>query len=278
MELVHLSTAHLKSHGSESPRLDAELLVAHGIGCRRLDLYLDFEKPLGDEEIDRVRELVRRRATGEPVAYITSEKEFYGRAFRVTRDTLIPRPETELLVELAVAWAKNNESRSLTILDLGTGSGCVGITLAAELAGADVVVTDVSERGLEVARENAQRHGVIERMTFSIGNWWEAVDVNRQVDMVVSNPPYVTSAEMESLPRDVGEFEPKSALEAGPDGMDAYLEIANGLQVRNPGFVALEIDPRRSADVLNLMQTALPGRDVAVRQDLTGRDRVLLVT
>jgi len=276
MELVHLSAAHLKSRGSESPRLDAELLVAHGIGCRRLDLYLDFEKPLGDEEVDRIRELVRRRATGEPVAYIIGQKEFYGRAFRVTADTLIPRPETEHLIEQVVAWA--GERGELSILDLGTGSGCVGVTLACELPGAHVLMTDVSQLALNMASENAARNGVAERVRLAQGVWWQAVSKADEFDVIVSNPPYATTAEMDTLPRDVGDFEPRSAIEGGHDGLDAYREIARGLATTNAKFIALEVDPRRATDVLELVRASLPGREVSMHKDLTGRDRILVAS
>jgi release factor glutamine methyltransferase len=272
MELVRLSATHLGTHGSESPRLDAEVLVAHALECRRLDLYLQFERPLGDAEVDAIRELVRRRSTGEPVAYITGGKEFYGRPFKVTRDTLIPRPETEHLVENVLKWGR--ERGVLRILDLGTGSGCVGVTLACELLQAEVVMTDVSEAALAVAAQNAAANGVSQRVRFAAGSWWHAVTESDRFDVIVSNPPYAMSAEMAELPRDVGEFEPGSAIEGGLDGLDAYREITAGLAARHPRLVALEIDPRRCGDVLAMLSNALPGHGVAVYQDLAGRDRV----
>jgi release factor glutamine methyltransferase len=276
MELVHLSAAHLKLHGSDSSRLDAELLVAQALDCRRLDLYLEFERPLDEEEVVRVRELVRRRATGEPVAYITGEKEFYGRAFRVTRDTLIPRPETELLVEAVLAWTRKSGLESPRILDLGSGSGCVGITLAAELPDAKVVMTDINKGALEVARANAQRHNVMERATFASGDWWLAIDAGQEWDIVVSNPPYITSGEIGELPRDVCDFEPLLALEGGLDGLNAYRKIAEGLAAANARFIALEIDPRRVDDVLELIRTSVPRRKSSICKDLAGRDRLLV--
>jgi release factor glutamine methyltransferase len=236
---------------------------------------LEFERPLDEEEVVRVRELVRRRATGEPVAYITGEKEFYGRAFRVTPDTLIPRPETELIVEHVLGLAKATNREQLRVLDLGTGSGCIGITLAAELPGAVVVITDISEGALEAGQENAQRHDVTGRVAVLRSSWWNAVDAEQEFDIVVSNPPYICTAEMAALPRDVGEFEPTTALDGGTDGLDAYREICDGLGARQPSLVALEVDPNRATEVAALVEQLHP-ETVTTHKDLAGRERLVL--
>src|SRR5438132_5400655 len=157
LDVVRLSTTYLGEHGSSSPRLDAELIAAHALGVRRLDVYLQFDRVLAGGELEPLRELIRRRGAGEPVAYIIGEREFYSRTFSVSPEVLIPRPETETLVECALRRMQQADSPSLHVADLGTGSGCIAVTLAAERAGARLVATDVSAAALELAARNAHR-------------------------------------------------------------------------------------------------------------------------
>src|SRR5258708_720028 len=171
IEVLRLSTSFLAQRGSESARLDAELLTAHTLGLRRLDLYLQYDRPLREEELGPIRALLRRRAQGEPVAYLVGEREFHGRTFRVTPAVLIPRPDTETLVGAALAWA--HENGATRIADIGTGSGCIAVTMAAELPGATVLATDVSEDALAIAAENARRNAVGERARGVQGSWTE---------------------------------------------------------------------------------------------------------
>ncbi|HZB97826.1 MAG TPA: peptide chain release factor N(5)-glutamine methyltransferase [Candidatus Sulfotelmatobacter sp.] len=283
LDILRLSTDYLARHGSSSPRLDAELLLAQVLGLRRIDLYLQFDRPLRDEELADARELVRRRGTGEPVAYLTGRREFYGREFRVSRDVLIPRPETETLVERALMWARRvagEERTGLRIADLGTGSGCIACTLAAELPGAVVVGTDASSAALEVAAANAARLGLHERVRLVLRDWTAPPDdVDERFDMIVSNPPYVTTGELEELARDVRCFEPPSALDGGEDGLSAYrglLPFAAGAMA-TPGYLAVEVDPRRAAAVAALIASALPDSDPVVVSDLAGQPRVVEV-
>ena len=277
IEVVRLSTAYLESHGSTSPRLDAELLAAKALSIRRLDIYLQFERPLAEPELAAIRELVRRRGTGEPVAYITGEREFYGRAFGVGPGVLIPRPETELLVSLALARAKARDG-DLRVADLGTGSGTLAVTLAAELTTARVVATDISDEALGVARGNAERHGVSSRVTFVHGDWSLPLDAGA-FDIVVSNPPYVASATVATLDRDVHDFEPHLALDGGHDGLDAYRALLPGaVAALSPGgWLALEADPLTAAAVLEMAETLL-GTTGSVHRDLAGHDRVVTIS
>ena len=218
IDVVRLSTTYLGDHGSTSARLDSELLCAQALGLRRIDLYLQFDRPLDEHELSAIRELVRRRGKGEPVAYITGTREFYGRPFAVTRDVLVPRPDTETLVQRAVAFLRARTGAELRVADLGTGSGCIAITLAAEVPGMSVTATDVSAAALDVARANAERLEV--PGTFVESSWADALDGT--FDLVVSNPPYVTTAELDAVDRDVRDFEPHGALLGGEDGLDAY--------------------------------------------------------
>jgi release factor glutamine methyltransferase len=280
MEVVRLSTGYLDSHGSSSPRLDAELLAALALNLRRLDLYLQFDRPLEEEQLGAIRELVRRRGDGEPVAHITGEREFYGRAFRVTPDVLIPRPETETLVGLAIAEARRRapHGEGLRIADVATGSGCIAVTLAAELPGARVTATDVSEAALSVAGVNATRHA--DRVELVPGSWCAPL-AGRTFDIIVANPPYIPTSELVDLARDVREYEPVLALDGGTDGLDAYRELLPAIAtvLDDGGWSALEIDTRAAAPVAMLALEAL-GLDTVTQThpDLTDRPRVVSLT
>lgn len=276
IEVVRLSTGYLEGRGSTSPRLDAELLAAMALGIRRLDVYLQFDRPLGDAQLGAIRELVRRRGGGEPVAHITGEREFHGRGFAVTPDVLIPRPETETLVDLALARARQLGGDVLRIADLGTGSGCIAVTLAAELPGAVVIGTDLSDSALEVATSNARRHGVGDRIDLRQGSWAAPID-DGAVDLLVANPPYIPSAEIAGLPRDVGEHEPRLALDGGPDGLDRFRDLLPGAArvLAAGGWAAFEVDSRKADATASLVARALGPGTVAVHADLSGRPRVV---
>jgi release factor glutamine methyltransferase len=282
MEVVRLSTGYLDSHGSSSPRLDAELLAAQALNLRRLDVYLQFDRPLEEEQLRAIRELVRRRGDGEPVAHITGEREFYTRAFRVTPDVLIPRPETETLVGLAIAEAQRRApgGEGLRIADIATGSGCIAVTLAAELPGALVTATDVSEAALSVARVNATRHEVADRVELVLGSWCSPL-AGRAFDIVVANPPYIPTGELADLARDVRDHEPVLALDGGTDGLDAYRELLPSIAtvLADGGWSALEIDTRAAAPVAALAVEALgPDTITQTHPDLTDRPRVVSLT
>ena len=235
--LLQWTADYLKGHGSESPRLDAEVLLAEVLGCQRIELYTAFDDVPDDERRAAFRELVRRRAEGTPVAYLVGRREFYSLMFRVTPDVLIPRPETELLVVAALDLAKQGRgarvqgagvrgrsrqfpnppppaprpSPALTIADIGTGSGIIAVCLAKHLPASRVTAIDISPAALAVARENAEKHGVADRIAFVESDLFAAVAGNGQFDFVVSNPPYVTAAELETLAPDVRKFEPTGA-------------------------------------------------------------------
>ena len=276
LDVVRLSTAYLTEHGSASPRLDAELLSAHALQLRRLDLYLQFDRLLDGAELSAIRELIRRRGHGEPVAYITGERGFYGRVFDVSPAVLVPRPETETLVERALKRIRSTgDPAAMRVADLGTGSGCIAVTLAAECPGLQVTATDASSAALAVARHNAARHEVGECVAFVATSW--ADDLVGAVDLVVSNPPYVTSAELAGADRDVRDHEPAAALDGGVDGLDAYRALLRsiGERVDRGSSVLLEVDPRRAGAVADLLAQAFTGATCTTIPDLAGHARVI---
>lgn len=273
IDVLRLSTDYLSDHGSASPRLDAELLLAHALRVRRLDLYLMHDRPLRDDELTTARRLVRRRAAHEPVAYITGTREFYGRAFAVTPAVLIPRPETETLVERALGVLR--ESQDARVADLGTGSGAIAVTLAAEMRDLRVVAVDISADALDIARRNAVAHGVENRITFIEGDWGGPLPA--PVDMVVSNPPYVSSDELTATESDVRDYEPEDALDGGADGMAAYHALLGTVQgrIHRGGRLLLEVDPRRADAVVAAIAAGFPGAETRRHHDLSRRERVV---
>jgi release factor glutamine methyltransferase len=272
IDVLRLSTTYLGDHGSSSARLDSELLCAQALGLRRLDLYLQFDRPLDAEELTSIRELVRRRGKGEPVAYITGTREFYGRPFTVTPDVLVPRPDTETLVQRADAFLRARPGAELRVADIGTGSGCIAITLAAEIPGMQVVATDVSPAALGVARANAAALGI--DVSFLECSWAGGLD--GRFDLIVSNPPYVTTEELEAVDRDVRDFEPRGALFGGDDGLDAYRALLTSVRDHvTTGRLMLEVDPRHAQGVAALISATFPGSRTSEVPDLTGRTRVL---
>ena len=292
--ILQWTTEYLRRHGSESPRLEAEILLAHARQCPRIRLYAEFDQPVSDAERAVMRELVRRRAAAEPVAYLVGHREFFSLDFEVTPAVLIPRPETETLVMAALDALRDVSNPN--ILDLCTGSGCVAIALAVQRPDARVVATDLSAEALEVARRNAEKHGVSDRVRFLHGDLFDALrnatlrtnegpgqeeaDAWRPwldaFDAIVANPPYVASDEIERLPPDVRLHEPHTALLAGPDGLDVIRRIvAEGLRFLKPGgWLIVEIDPPQDASVTKLMR--LSGFvDVRTLPDTARRPRVV---
>jgi release factor glutamine methyltransferase len=207
--------------GSALPAIEAEVLAAHVLGVPRARLLAEAGRPLGPDVARRVERMFLRRRAGEPVAYLTGEREFYGLALRVTPDVLIPRPETELLVELALARLPNRAGR---VLDLGTGSGAIAVALAHEAPDAEIVAVDASAAALEVARENARRYGASVR--FLLGSWFAGL-AGERFDLIVSNPPYVAEGDAHLREGDLL-FEPEEALAGGVDGLDAIRAIVAG--------------------------------------------------
>ena len=262
--------------GVASPRLDAEVLLADTLGVNRIYLYTHFDKPLEPGERERFRERIKRRAAREPVAYILGRREFYGRDFRVTPAVLVPRPETEHLVDAVVDWVRAAALQRARILDLGTGSGAIAVTLACELAEARLTAVDTSAAALAVARGNAEAHGVAERVELCEGDLYAPV-AGRRFDVVAANPPYVAAAVLDSLEPEV-RCEPRQALDGGEGGLAVLsrLVAAAAEHLERPGLLAIEIGFDQLAAVSDLVAQASCFAPVRHLRDLQGHARVVL--
>lgn len=262
-DLLTWTEDYFRRLGLPTPRLDAELLLASALRAKRLDLYLGYHKLVEPDERARFRELVARRARREPVAYLTGEREFYSLAFCVNRDVLIPRPETEHVVEeaLRVLHGVLCDAEPLRILDLGTGSGNLAVTLAVKLPAAHVDAVDLSRAALEVARTNAERHGVADRVALIAGDLFSPLGEPRpRYDAVVSNPPYVSREDYAALMDDVRLYEPQAALldtkSAGGDGCGYYRHIAQCAPafLKPGGHLVLEVGRGQAIEVRSLLE------------------------
>jgi len=255
--LLTWTTDYLKQHGSGSPRLDAEVLLAHARGCKRIDLYTAFDQPADEATRALFRDLVGRRAKGEPVAYLAGKREFFSLSFRVTRDVLIPRPETESLVVRLLDLAKTElaADKPLRIVDIGTGSGIIAICAARHLPQAEVTAIDSSEAALAVARQNADDHRVAGRIEFVHSDLFDAVSQEHRFHVVASNPPYVSESELARLPSDVRDFEPRQALVAGPRGTEVIerLTVQAAERLEPGGWLLVEISPMIEAAARDLV-------------------------
>ena len=262
--------------GFETAALDAKLLTGHALGLDALALATRELDPVADADAARVAGLLQRRMGGESVARIIGEREFFGLAFALNAATLEPRPDTELLVELAIKALPQGGS----LLDLGTGTGCIPVAVLTNRSDATGLATDISAEALEMARGNATRHGVEDRLSFARGSWFEALAGNeegvRKFDLIVSNPPYITSAVVETLSPEVKDFDPRLALDGGPDGLAPYRVIAAQAQafLVPGGQVLVEIGYDQGSSVGALFSEH-GFADIVVHKDLNGLDRVI---
>jgi release factor glutamine methyltransferase len=273
LEIIKRTTEFFAGKGVESPRLNAELLVGHALGRSRMQLYLEFERPLTEPELEKIRPLVRRRGQREPLQYIVGEVEFHGLKLKVDKRALIPRPETELLVAHVIAHCAAHPPAR--ILDLGTGSGAIAIALATMLPGAAVTAVDLSADALALARENAGVAGVEARISFLTSDWFAAVPPG-PFEVIVGNPPYLSAAETAETAPEVRGHEPALALTAPGDGLDHLARIiAEAPRFLAPGgLLALETGIAQHARLRERAAAAGFGRTES-RQDLTGRDRFM---
>jgi release factor glutamine methyltransferase len=276
--ILEWTAGYLKQKGIESPRLESELLLAHARKCPRIRLYTDFTALLTDDERAMMRELVQRRAKREPLAYIVGTREFYGRGFDVGAGVLIPRPETETLVDVCLERIPKDFPRE--ILEVGFGSGCIAVTIAKLRPQCSVIATDTSAAAMEIASRNVEKNGVTGRVTLMAGDALEPLkNCGRRFDGLVSNPPYVRDNERAGLQPEVGLHEPAEALYAGADGLDVVRKIVTQAPaLMKPGaFIALELDPSQCAEVSALLNDA-GFQSATTRRDLSGNDRVVEAT
>ncbi len=269
--LLDWAASYLQEKGLPTPRLDAELLLSDVQKCERIRLYADFDKVLLPDELQAFREKLLRRKAFEPVAYIIGRKEFYSLSFEVSNDVLIPRPETEELVQCVLEYGIQGKS----VLDIGTGSGCIAVALSRYSESADISGIDISKAAVAAARKNS-----IALLGRDIGFSENSIVLFQKqgplYDVLVSNPPYVSDAEYDNLPPNVREFEPSIALKAGSDGMDVIRGIYSRLSVllREGGALFLEIGKGQGTLVKTLMQDAF--EDVEIKKDLAGLDRMVI--
>ena len=270
--LLEWTEDFLRKKGFESPRLEAQILLAHALGCKKIDLYVRFSEEPSEEKRTVFREIVKRRSEGTPVAHLVGHCEFYSLSFAVSPDVLIPRPETETLVMEALRLLK--PLAAPRVLDLGTGSGCIALTIAKQHKSSRVTAVDISPKALAIARGNAEHHGVAERVTFLEGDLFAPVAV-QTFDLIVSNPPYIAHAEFPTLDPGVRDFEPRSALDGGPDGLEFYRRLAaEAGQFLNPsGTILVEIGSTQEESVRALFAERMKVGNTI--RDLGGRPRVI---
>ena len=265
--------------GIENGRLDAEVLLRHVLDMEKEQLYVSADAPLGAGDEAKFRELLQRRSRREPVAYITGRKEFWSLDFVVTPAVLIPRPETELLVEVALQCVRQLASGpSVKVLDVGTGSGAISVCLAKEQPETEIVAVDISPLALDVARDNAGRHGVADRIRFLPGDLFAPVKAMPETfNVIVSNPPYIRTGELSMLAGEIRDWEPMTALDGGADGIDTYRRIiGEAHEYLTPGgSIVLEIGADMAPAVAELLSRSGCYGPASVYQDYAGRDRVI---
>jgi release factor glutamine methyltransferase len=270
-ELISWTTRYFQDRGIAAARLEAEIMLAYALEEDRVFLYTYFDKPVNQQERARFRGLIQRRARQEPLAYITGEKEFMSLSFEVSPQVLIPRPETELLVETALDLCL---ARKLRICDMGTGSGAIAVSLAYYSAGGKVTAVDVSLPAIEVARRNAERHGV--QIEFCQSDLFAEVDPAQEYDLITANLPYITAAEYETLDAGIRRYEPELALLAGGDGLDVYRRfLPEAMKRLSPGgHLLLEIGAGQGQAALDM---ARPYGCSQLVSDLAGKDRLIVI-
>ncbi|KYZ76320.1 protein-(glutamine-N5) methyltransferase, release factor-specific [Anaerosporomusa subterranea] len=274
-EILQWTKQYFSGKGVDNPRLDAEVLLSHILHRDRLYLYVHYDQPLAPDELIAFRECVRKRAARIPVAYITGEREFFGLMFTVSADVLVPRPETELLVE---AVLKRLESRPAPrIVDLGTGSGAIAVSLLTQLPAATAVAIDISAAALVIAEENAKRHGLADRLELRQGDFWQPA-AGMLFDAIVSNPPYIPADDVAALAPEV-RTEPVLALDGGKDGLDYYRRLlTDGYSHLAPGgFMAIEIGISQ-ADAIRSLAEQSPFVIQEILLDYAGIERVVVLT
>ena len=276
-EILERSIGHFEKYGIANPRLDAEVLLADLLGIERIQLYVRFDQPLTKAEVDQFRERLVLRSKRVPVQYITGHQEFMSLDFAVKKGVLIPRPETEHLVEAVIDYVKKSDLTAPLIADIGTGSGAIAVSLAHYLPLAKVVGVDISKEALAIAGENAEKHGLQERVSFFEGSFLAPLSKAGLVpDVIVSNPPYIRTQDLRGLQEEV-RYEPSLALDGGSDGLIAYRQIiAQAKMLKSGGLLAFEVGAEQGEDVATLMQNDFVG--VAILPDLAGIGRVVTGT
>ena len=277
LEAIQKSSDFLAKKNVESPRLQTELLLAHLLKLPRMKLYLNFERVLTPAETDSLREFVKRRGQREPLQHITSSTSFCGFEIGVNRHALVPRPETEMLAELGWQFLSTLNPQPSTALDFGTGTGCITIALAAKCPNAKVAALDVSPEALKLAKKNAAANKVTEQIEFLQSEGFATLPKDKSFDLIISNPPYIPTAEIAALQPEVRDFDPRGALDGGPDGLDFYRKLAAEakLFLKPDGKIMLEFGDGQAEAVKNIFE-AQKWIVEAVREDYSQHARILI--
>jgi release factor glutamine methyltransferase len=281
LKLIQWTTSFFTSHRIEGARASAEILLANTLGIKRIDLYLRYDQPLRRQELSLFKTLIKRRVKKEPVAYIIGNKEFWSMDLDVTKDVLIPRPDTECLVEQALAHLPEKDSNALwKILELGTGSGAIIVSMAAHHPQHRYFASDRSEKALRVAKGNAKKHGLSNTILFLVGDWFCPIKKNiHDFDMIVSNPPYIPTHVIAGLEPEIAFYEPRIALDGGTDGLDSLGLIINQAPsfLKPGGCLILEIGYDQKQKVHDLVINSGKYQSVHVAKDYGGHDRVAIM-
>jgi release factor glutamine methyltransferase len=278
-KLLAWITDYLTQHGVDAPRLSAELLLSHVLELKRIELYTQFDKPVAKQHLDRLHHLVKRAAQYEPVAYLVGRTEFYSLQLEVDPHCLIPRPETELLVQKAVEWLRTRDGVQY-VCDLCTGCGCIAVAIARNVPNARVTATDISDAALTIAARNVEKHQLTDRVELLHGDLFEPLvphlDVT-QWDLIVCNPPYVSTVEYETLDKNVKDYEPPLALVAGADGLDIYRRIGADVDryLKPGGTLLLEIGYAQGPAVREMLETKDLFAEITVEKDAGNNDRIV---
>ncbi len=295
-KLLNWVTQYLTDKGIDSPRLSAELLLSHVVGLKRIELYTQFDRPVTQQQLDQLHGLVKRAGQYEPIAYLTGKIEFYCLEFQVSPDCMIPRPETELLVERAVEFLRSRTSKqpavSLSnplVCDLCTGCGCIAIAIAQNYPDANIIATDISDAALAIAAKNIEKHQLKDRIKLLCGDLFDplvpqldveklVLDSDRGFDLIVCNPPYVSAPEFEKLDRNIKDYEPKLALFAGVDGLDVYRRIIEKADsfLKPDAALMLEVGYAQGQAIRELLEKANCFAGITIEKDHHNNDRIAI--
>jgi len=287
-KLLNWITEYLTNKGIDSPRLSAELLLSHVVGLKRIELYMQFDKPVAEQQLEHLRDLVKRAGQHEPIAYLVGRTEFYSLGLNITPDCMIPRPETELLVERAIEFLRTHNTGTQFVCDLCTGSGCIAVAIAKNYPNARIIATDICDTALAVAAGNVEKHQLKDRITLLCGDLFDPIitglDVNKLVpdsdrgfDLIVCNPPYVSNTEYEKLDRNVKDYEPKVALFAGVDGLDIYRRVIEKADrfLKPDAALMLEVGYAQGRAVKELLEQTSTFAEIKIEKDFQNNDRIV---
>jgi len=287
-KLLNWVTEYLTNKGVDSPRLSAELLLSHVMGLKRIELYTQFDKSVSKQQLDKLHDLVERAGDSEPIAYLTGKTEFYSLELEVNPDCMIPRPETELLVERAIEFLRTRTGTQF-VCDLCTGCGCIAVAIAKNVPVARIIATDISAAVLDIAAQNIEKYSLKEKITLLCGDLFDplvpqldveklVLDSDRGFDLIICNPPYITAAEFESLNKNIKAYEPRIALYAGEDGLDIYRRLIEKVDefLKPDAALMLEIGYAQGPAVKELLEQNGTFTEIKIEKDFRNNDRIAI--